>query len=159
MICIFLSWNNGKAFEINTIHYVHLKVHYDWKNILGSFYWNQHFMDFPGGSALKDLPSNEGDAGLIPGSGKFPGEGNGNPLQCSCLGNPMDRRAWQATVHGVAKSRTWLTTNTNNFYITGKERDPRLKDKQAMPSHIPCKIYLVYLNPNSDILFPILWGH
>ena len=50
-------------------------------------------MDFPGGSALKDLPSNEGDAGLIPGSGRFPGEGNGNPLQYSCLGNPVDRGA------------------------------------------------------------------
>ena len=49
-----------------------------------------------------------GDPGLIPGSGRSPGEGNGNPLQYSCLENPMDRGAWWATVHGVAKSRTWL---------------------------------------------------
>ena len=49
-----------------------------------------------------------GDQSAIPGSGKSPGEGNGNPLQYSCLENPMDGGAWQATVHGVAKSRTWL---------------------------------------------------
>ena len=47
-----------------------------------------------------------GDAGLIPGSGRFPGGGHGNPLQYSCLENPMDRGAWRVTVHGVAKSWT-----------------------------------------------------
>ena len=50
------------------------------------------------------LPAYAGDAGSIPGSGRSPGEGNGNPLQYSCLGNPMERRAWQA--HGIAKSQT-----------------------------------------------------
>ena len=50
-------------------------------------------MGFPGGSAVKNLPANAGDAGPIPGSGRPPGEGNGNPLQYSCLGNPMDRGA------------------------------------------------------------------
>ena len=63
---------------------------------------------FPGGSMVKNLPDNVGDAGLIPGSEISPGEENGNPLQYSCLGNPMDRRPWQATVHGVAKSQTGL---------------------------------------------------
>ena len=48
------------------------------------------------------------DAGSIPGSGRSPGEGHGNPLQYSCLENPIDKGAWQATVHGVAKSQTWL---------------------------------------------------
>ena len=57
----------------------------------------------PGGSVVKNAPANSGDSGLIPGSGRFPGEGNGNPLQCSYLGNPMDRRAPRATVHGIAK--------------------------------------------------------
>ena len=52
---------------------------------------------------VKNPPTNAGDAGSIPGSGRHPGEGNGNPLQYSCLGNPMDRGAWWATVHGVAK--------------------------------------------------------
>ena len=58
---------------------------------------------FPGGTVIKNLPANEGDVGLIPGSGRSPGEGNGNPLQYSCLGNPMDRGAWRGTVHRVAK--------------------------------------------------------
>ena len=58
---------------------------------------------------LKCLPCNAGDLGSIPGSGRSPGEGNGNPLQYSCLENPMDRGAWWATVHGVAKSRTQLS--------------------------------------------------
>ena len=63
-------------------------------------------MGFPSGSVVKNLPDNEGDAGLIPGSKRSPGEGNGNPLQYSCLGNPMDKGAWWATVHEVTKNRT-----------------------------------------------------
>ena len=62
--------------------------------------------DFPDGSDGKASVYNAGDLGLIPGSGRSPGEGNGNPLQYYCLENPMDRGAWQATVHGVAKSQT-----------------------------------------------------
>ena len=58
---------------------------------------------------IKHLPANEGDPRLIPGVGRSPGKGNGNPLQYSCLGNPMVRGAWWATVHGVAKSRTQLS--------------------------------------------------
>ena len=60
---------------------------------------------------VKNLPASAGDirdVGSIPGSGRSPGEGNGNPLQCSCLENPMDRGVWQATVHMVAKSPTTL---------------------------------------------------
>ena len=56
-----------------------------------------------GGSVVKNPPANVGDAGLIPSSGRSPGNGNGNLLQYSCLGNLRDRGAWQATVHGVAK--------------------------------------------------------
>ena len=60
---------------------------------------------FPGGTVLENPPANAGDSGLIPGSGRFPEKGNGNPFQYSCLGNPMDKGAWQATVHGIAKSQ------------------------------------------------------
>ena len=60
-------------------------------------------MGFPGGSDAKESTCNAGDLGLIPGSERSPGEGNGNPLQYSFLGNPMDRGAWRATVHGVTK--------------------------------------------------------
>ena len=58
---------------------------------------------FPGGSAGKNPSANIGDMGSIPDPGRSPGEGNGNPLQYSCLGNPMDRGAWWATAHGVTK--------------------------------------------------------
>ena len=55
--------------------------------------------DFPGGSVVENSPVNSGDEGSIPGSGRSSGEGNGNPLQYSCLENPMDSGAWWATVH------------------------------------------------------------
>ena len=61
---------------------------------------------FPGGTVVKNMPVNAEDVGSIPGWGRNPGEGNGNPLQYSCLENPMDRAAWRATVYGVTKSRT-----------------------------------------------------
>ena len=63
-------------------------------------------MDFPGGSDDKESAHKAGDVGSIPGSGRSPGEGNGNPLQYSCLKNSMDRGAWRATVYGVTKSQT-----------------------------------------------------
>ena len=68
--------------------------------------------DFSGGSEGKASVFNAGDLGSIPGQGRFPGEGNGNPLQYSCLENPMDGEAWWATVHGVTKSQTQLSDFT-----------------------------------------------
>ena len=65
-------------------------------------------VDFPGGSDSKVSVYNVGDLGLIPGLGRSPGEGNGNPLQDYYLENPMDRGAWRAAVHRVAKSQTRL---------------------------------------------------
>ena len=65
------------------------------------------YMGFPGGSVVKNQPGNAGDIrdmGSIPGSGRSPGGGHGNPLQYSCLENPMNRGAWTATVHGITKS-------------------------------------------------------
>ena len=59
---------------------------------------------FPGGSDSKEFACNAGDLGLIPGSRRSPGEGNGNPLQYSCLENPRDRQAWWATAHVVTES-------------------------------------------------------
>ena len=70
------------------------------------------YNDFPGGSDGKASAYNAGDLGSIPGLGRSPGEGNGNPLQYSCLENSMDRGAWWAIVHGVAKSRTRLSDFT-----------------------------------------------
>ena len=69
----------------------------------------------PGGSEVKASACNAGDLGSIPGLGRSPGEGNGNPLQYSCLENPMDREVRWATVYGVAKSRTQLSDFTFTF--------------------------------------------
>ena len=80
-------------------------------------YWvcSSVFQWFPGGASGKDPPANASDAryaGLIPALRRAPGEESGNVLQCSCLENPMDRWAWQATVHGAGKSQTQLSMST-----------------------------------------------
>ena len=72
----------------------------------------ESFQGFPGGSVVKNPPGSEGDAGdsgLIPGSGRSPGGGHGNPLQCSCLERPIDRRPWWAIAHEAEKEldMTW----------------------------------------------------
>ena len=91
-----------------TWHSAWQTVYTQWKlsKVLSLF-----FLGFLGGSVVEDPPVNAGDTGdlgSIPGSWRAPGEGNGNPPQYSCLGNPMDRGAWRATAHGVAKSWTEL---------------------------------------------------
>ena len=72
--------------------------------MIGTCLYNDVKRGFPRGSDSKESACNAGDLVSIPGSGRFSGEGNGNTLQYSCLGNPMDRGAWQATVHGVSES-------------------------------------------------------
>ena len=79
---------------------------------------SKKYLGFPGGSDGKAPAFNVGDLDSIPGPGKSPGEGNGNPLQYSCLENPMDRWAWSAIVHAIAKSRTRLS------YFSQTNRDP-----------------------------------
>ena len=74
-------------------------------------------MSFPGGSEVKVFACNVGDLGSTPESGRFPGEGNGTPLQYSCLENPIDGGAWWATVHGVTKSQTRLSDFTFTFFL------------------------------------------
>ena len=72
--------------------------------------WGEKFaLDFPGGSDGKESAYNTGDTSLVPGSGRSPGERNGNPLQYTCLENSMDGGVWWASVHGVTKSWTWLS--------------------------------------------------
>ena len=84
--------------------------------------------DFPDGSNGKESACNVGDLGLIPGLGRSPGEGNSYPLQCSGLENSMDWEAWQATVHGVPKSRTRLS----NFHNSHKNNGPRSSFKMTI---------------------------
>ena len=74
----------------------------------------------PGGSVVKNLPANAGDTGdvgLIPGSGRSPGGGQGNPLQHSCLENPMNREAWQATIQKVGHDQQLSTTYIYAEYL------------------------------------------
>ena len=98
--------------------------------------FNHIHWSFPGGLEVKNLPSNAGDSGSIPGSGRSPAEGNGYPLQSSCLENPTDRGACQATVHGVTNSQTWLS------------------DK-----HILLRLYAAKGFPLSHAFYIILWSH
>ena len=95
-------WGGGQAYSIEVLE--DSKTH--WRIILA------RVREF--GECFLEQASacNAGDLGSIPGLGRCPGEGNGNPLQYSCLENPMDRGAWWATVQGVAKSRTWLSDFT-----------------------------------------------
>ena len=86
--------------------------------VVGIGGWSCRALGFLVAQRLKRLPEsacNAGDLGSIPGSGRSPGEGNDNPLQYSCLENPMDRGAWWAAVHGVAKSQTQLSDFTFTF--------------------------------------------
>ena len=80
----------------------------------------KQFRGSPSDSVVKNSPVNIGDVGLIPGSGRSPAGGNGNLLQYTRLENPMDRRAWQATVRGVAKSqirlRDWAQTHADSVF-------------------------------------------
>ena len=98
-------------------YYVVIQVNFGKKSFVSSeifFFWG---LKIRGASqVVKNPPANGGyvsDTGLIPGLGRSPGGGNGNPLQYSCLGNPMDREAWWATVHGAAKSQTRLSTHVH----------------------------------------------
>ena len=96
------------------------------KSLVTSIRFPKHFWrfiirkGFPGGTVAKNPPANAGDLGSIPGSGRSLGKGNGNPLPNSCLGNPMDRGAWRATVHKVTKESDmtqWLNTNTRGVSL------------------------------------------
>ena len=97
-----------------------LAIYFTYDNIHVSmlFFFQLVFNWFPGGSDGKASAYSAGDLGSIPGWGRSLGEGNGNPLQYSCLKNPMDGGAWQATVHGVTKSRTRL--NDFTFFLSLK---------------------------------------
>ena len=94
-------------------------------------------MGFPGGSDGKEFACNAADLASIPGSGRFPGGRNGNPLQYSCLENPMDRGAWWTTVHGVTKSRTRLINTFTLPLSSVKSEGGGLISKSLSPLTMP----------------------
>ena len=108
--CHFILSQGQKEITISIrtiwIHQPHGTGHHNWES--NCFGWKIWLL-FPGGSDGKESACNAGDLGSILGLGRLPGEGNGNPLKYSCLENPMDRGAWQSTVHGVTKNWTWLS--------------------------------------------------
>jgi len=93
-----------------------------------------HTKGFPGGSVVKESACNAGDTGLIPGLGRSSGEGNGNPLQHSCLENLMDRGAWRAMVHGVSRVRHGLVTKPPQYI-----QKPR---KDLSEGNLTCEVVL-----------------
>ena len=107
IVWIQFSGSLRHVLEMNTID---LDSNVLWLRMFIIRLWVRKFC--PGGSEVKASVCNAGDLGSIPGSGRSPAEGNGNPLQYSWLENPMDGGAWWATVHGVAKSRTLLSDFT-----------------------------------------------
>ena len=112
-----LSSFHNKIFTGNCIH--NPVITYNGKESENKCVWQEgrERESFPGGSDDKESACNAGDPSLIPGSGRSSGEGNGNPLQYSCLENSMNRGAWRATKHWVAKSQTRLS-NTHTHTHT-----------------------------------------
>ena len=147
-----------KGGKVGIMYSIHFKTSwtlvFKLTKVKGSHVWNQIYVDeicnwflrehmhkargFPGGSDGKASAYNTGDPGSIPGLGRSPGEGNGNPLQFSCLDNSRDRGAWQAIVHGVTKSQTRLSdqhTQVQGWVPAGNE--PFVKCRRQIPSLSP----------------------
>ena len=100
--------------------------------------------DFPGGTTVENPPANAGDArdaGSVPGLGRLTGGGNGNPLQYSCLGSPVDRGAWRAPVHGVTES--WMRLNTHVHTALTRDRSSN--------SHMYTRLYRHHTSPSQGI--------
>ena len=138
----------------------------------GKIFWRRDrlltpvFLGFPGSSTVKASACNAGDLGSIRGLGRSPGEGNGNPLQYSCLENPMDGGTWWATVHRVAKSRTRLSDFTHSLTharslvacgIKPLTRDrtwaPCIGRLESYPTGPPAKSHDMLLERNSKQLY------
>ena len=98
--------------------------------------WALAVSGFPGDSGVKNPPANAGDSGLIPGSGRSPGDGNGNPLQYPCVEHPMDRRAWLATDHGVEKETDviWGLNHHHKLSLDDSIRDTKLPSEELVPA-------------------------
>ena len=111
---------------------------------------------FPGGSDGKASARNAGDLGSIPGLGRSPGEGNGHPLQSSCLENSMDGGAWWATVHGVTKSRTRLSDFTffSFFLLSGHSLQEVVLLGDHMRVPVSANASLPLANADREVIYP-----
>ena len=125
-------------------------------------YW-KHFLilGFPGGSDGKVCACNAENLGSIPGSGRSPGEGNDNPLQCSCLENPRDGGAWWAAVCGVTQSQTWLkqlssSRSSNNYWKSAPLSLLPCYPSFLLPPSLPPSLFLLPLLPLSLLGIPFV---
>ena len=111
----------------------------------------------PGGSVVKNPSANAGDVSSVPKLERSPGEGNGNPLQYSCLENTMDRGTWRAPVHGMAKSQTQLSdsTKTTWSFTYGTVRENHISNVYHMTSSQAFCLYFLGFHPSS---FPSCTG-
>ena len=117
---------------------------------------NNFWLGFPRGSDGKEYTCNAGDLDSIPGLGRSPGEGNSYPLQYSGLGNSMDRGAWQATVHGVAKSWTQLSDSHSLHFWLHKTVTKRFTDKDVNHSYLRTpQVWRTALHLRSAASFPV----
>ena len=108
LLFFFNTWNRWMFDQLEVLKNKFTSIY--WKQFLNFLVWN-NVNKFPGGAEVKASACNVGDLGSIPGSGRSPGEGNGNPLQYSCLENPMDGGAWWATVHRSQRvGHNWATS-------------------------------------------------
>ena len=120
-----------------------------------------YYQGFLGGSSGKEPSVSAGDIkdeGLIPGSGRSPGEGHGNPLQHSCLENPMDRGAWWAIVHGVAKSRTRMSDFTSLHFTLYRVHSDTFK-YTFRHSLIPSVIFCLHLISQNGTVISLIMEH
>ena len=112
-------------------------------------------VDFPGGSDGKASAYNAGDPGSVPGLGRSPGEQNDNPLQYSCLENPMDGGAWWATVQGIAKSRTRLSNfascYTKFFDCVDHNKLWKILQEMGIPDHLTCLLRHLYAGQEATV--------
>ena len=116
-IAQILIYENMDVYCANVLWFSWRTLKREERNFTAVLLFHEGILGFPCGSVVKNPPASAGDRGSIPGSGKPPGERNGNPLQYSCLGNPMDTGPWQTTVHGVAKESDMTERLNNNIKI------------------------------------------
>ena len=129
---------------------LHIEFLYDPAVYIYIYIYIYIYMSFPGGSDGKESTCNMRELCSTPGSGRSPGGDNGNPLQYSCLKNPMDRGTWWSSVHGIAKSRTWLSCS--HFIMW-----PSISTSRYQPKRYICPHKNLYVNICSSIIHNSQW--
>ena len=135
-------WGCNETDTTEWLSWLNSQIEKSLSSVLGNSLWSYNYMPcFPGSSAVKNLPVNARNSGSIPGLGRFPREGNGNPYPC--LQSSMDRRAWQATVHRITESQTWLKWLSMRAVIQFSRLSPHSLPHSAAPSTLSFHLHLL----------------